>query len=167
MRILSCSHIEGFRPEWCICTICHCRDTPFWSETLYICIDVCVHTLMHTHTCTYKHTYTHTHTHTHIRWMHTHKMNAHTRTHTHIIWMHTLSDKILIVVPSHWTLTLNGAVIWQWTFLFIDMDLPALYFESSYVIICDLFKCFWFIMFKNVQVCHKIVCIRSLFVTSL
>ena len=25
---------EGFRPGWCILTIYHCRDTPFWLETL-------------------------------------------------------------------------------------------------------------------------------------
>ena len=29
-------YIEGFRPEWHISTIYHCRDTPFWSETLEI-----------------------------------------------------------------------------------------------------------------------------------
>ena len=28
--------IEGFWPEWCIWTIYHCRDTPFWLETLEI-----------------------------------------------------------------------------------------------------------------------------------
>ena len=28
--------IEGFRPQWCICTINHARDTPFWSGTLVI-----------------------------------------------------------------------------------------------------------------------------------
>ena len=27
-------HIDGFRPEWYILTIYHCRDIPFWSETL-------------------------------------------------------------------------------------------------------------------------------------
>ena len=27
-------HIKGFRPEWCISTIYHAWDTPFWSETL-------------------------------------------------------------------------------------------------------------------------------------
>ena len=27
-------HIEGFRPEWCISTIYHALDTPFWLETL-------------------------------------------------------------------------------------------------------------------------------------
>ena len=26
--------IEGFRPEWYILTIYHCRDKPFWLETL-------------------------------------------------------------------------------------------------------------------------------------
>ena len=26
--------IEGFRPEWYISTIYHCRDIPFWLETL-------------------------------------------------------------------------------------------------------------------------------------
>ena len=25
---------EGFQPEWYISTACHCRDIPFWSETL-------------------------------------------------------------------------------------------------------------------------------------
>ena len=25
---------EGFQSEWCISTINHCRDTPFWLETL-------------------------------------------------------------------------------------------------------------------------------------
>ena len=29
-------YIEGFRPEWYISTIYHCRDAPFWSETLDI-----------------------------------------------------------------------------------------------------------------------------------
>ena len=28
--------IEGFRPEWYILTIYHCRDIPIWSETLDI-----------------------------------------------------------------------------------------------------------------------------------
>ena len=27
-------YFEGFQPEWCISTIYHCRDTPFWSVTL-------------------------------------------------------------------------------------------------------------------------------------
>ena len=27
-------YFEGFQLEWCISTIYHCRDTPFWSETL-------------------------------------------------------------------------------------------------------------------------------------
>ena len=27
-------HIEGFRPEWYISAIYHCRDTPFWSVAL-------------------------------------------------------------------------------------------------------------------------------------
>ena len=26
--------LEGFWPEWCIFTIYHCRDVPFWSGTL-------------------------------------------------------------------------------------------------------------------------------------
>ena len=30
----TCLHFKGFRPEWCISTIYHCRDTPFWWETL-------------------------------------------------------------------------------------------------------------------------------------
>ena len=31
--------IEGFRPEWCISTIYHAWDTPFWSGTLWwLCI---------------------------------------------------------------------------------------------------------------------------------
>ena len=30
----SATHFEGFRPEWCISTIYHCRDIPFWLETL-------------------------------------------------------------------------------------------------------------------------------------
>ena len=29
-------YIEGFRPEWCISTIYHAWDTPFWSGTLDI-----------------------------------------------------------------------------------------------------------------------------------
>ena len=29
-------HIKGFRPEWCISTIYHAWDTPFWSGTLDI-----------------------------------------------------------------------------------------------------------------------------------
>ena len=28
--------IKGFQPEWYISTTYHCRDTPFWSETLDI-----------------------------------------------------------------------------------------------------------------------------------
>ena len=28
--------IEGFRPEWYLSTIYHCRDMPFWLETLDI-----------------------------------------------------------------------------------------------------------------------------------
>ena len=27
-------HFEGLRPEWYISTIYHCRDIPFWLETL-------------------------------------------------------------------------------------------------------------------------------------
>ena len=27
-------HIEGFGPEWCILTIYHCKEIPFWLETL-------------------------------------------------------------------------------------------------------------------------------------
>ena len=30
-------NIEGFLPEWCILTISHCKDIPFWSETLDMC----------------------------------------------------------------------------------------------------------------------------------
>ena len=26
-------HFKGFQPEWCILTIYHCRDIPFWLET--------------------------------------------------------------------------------------------------------------------------------------
>ena len=26
-------HVKGFGPEWCISTVYHCRDIPFWSET--------------------------------------------------------------------------------------------------------------------------------------
>ena len=29
-------NIEGFRPEWYFSTLYHCRDLPFWSETLNI-----------------------------------------------------------------------------------------------------------------------------------
>ena len=50
----TCLHIEGFQPEWCISTIYHAWDTPFWSGTLDI--------LTHTHT----HTWTHTHTRMHV-----------------------------------------------------------------------------------------------------
>ena len=25
---------DGFQPEWCISTIYHCREIPFWSEAL-------------------------------------------------------------------------------------------------------------------------------------
>ena len=31
---------EGFRPERNISTIYHCRDIPFWSETLDYCRDI-------------------------------------------------------------------------------------------------------------------------------
>ena len=27
-------YFEGFRSEWYICTVYHCKDMPFWSETL-------------------------------------------------------------------------------------------------------------------------------------
>ena len=30
------THIRGLPPEWCISTIYHCRDIPFWLETLDI-----------------------------------------------------------------------------------------------------------------------------------
>ena len=30
-------HFEGFLPEWCISTIHHAWDTPFWLETLEFC----------------------------------------------------------------------------------------------------------------------------------
>ena len=29
-------NLEGFRPEWCISTIHHASDTPFWPRTLEI-----------------------------------------------------------------------------------------------------------------------------------
>ena len=35
---LICLHMEGFRPEWCISTIFHASDTPFWSGILDICV---------------------------------------------------------------------------------------------------------------------------------
>ena len=35
-------YIEGFRPEWCISTIYHALDTPFWSGTL----DIYIYTYM-------------------------------------------------------------------------------------------------------------------------
>ena len=34
-------YIEGFQPEWCILTIHHCIDTPFWF-VLCVCVCVCV-----------------------------------------------------------------------------------------------------------------------------
>ena len=33
-------YIEGFRPEWCISTIYRAWDTPFWSGTLDICLQI-------------------------------------------------------------------------------------------------------------------------------
>ena len=33
---ISAQNIEDFRPERCISTIYHCKDIPFWSETLDI-----------------------------------------------------------------------------------------------------------------------------------
>ena len=36
-------YIEGFRPEWYILTIYHCRDIPFWSETLDIFLGCKLH----------------------------------------------------------------------------------------------------------------------------
>ena len=40
-------HIEGSRPEWCISTIYHACDTPFWLGTLELCCTmpatVCAH----------------------------------------------------------------------------------------------------------------------------
>ena len=35
-------YIKGFRPEWCISTIYHAWDTPFWSGTLDMCVYICV-----------------------------------------------------------------------------------------------------------------------------
>ena len=36
-------YIDGFRPEWCISTIYHAFDTPFWPGTLdmYIITESC------------------------------------------------------------------------------------------------------------------------------
>ena len=34
------SHLKGFRPEWCISTIYHASDTPFWSGTLDIIVQI-------------------------------------------------------------------------------------------------------------------------------
>ena len=33
-KLYKYSHIEGFRPKWCISTMIYSRDTPFWSEIL-------------------------------------------------------------------------------------------------------------------------------------
>ena len=30
------AYFKGFQPEWYISTLYHCRDIPFWSETLYL-----------------------------------------------------------------------------------------------------------------------------------
>ena len=36
VALLQYEHIEGFQPERYISTLFHCRDIPFWSETLDI-----------------------------------------------------------------------------------------------------------------------------------
>ena len=57
LRVLSCTsaypvvhlmwsmcqrHIEGFWPEWCISTVYHAWDTPFWPGTLEMFTKICV-----------------------------------------------------------------------------------------------------------------------------
>ena len=42
--------VEGFRPEWCISTIYHAWDTPFWLGTLKLCglgPEWCISTIYH------------------------------------------------------------------------------------------------------------------------
>ena len=50
--ILTALYIEGFRPEWCISSMIYSRDTPFWSGTLDIFIEVegtcCLSQSLHT-----------------------------------------------------------------------------------------------------------------------
>ena len=36
--ILLVSYIECSRPEWCVSSMIYSRDTPFWLETLDICL---------------------------------------------------------------------------------------------------------------------------------
>ena len=45
IKVISIFYIKCFWPEWYISTICHCRDLPFWSETL----SMYTHTNTHTH----------------------------------------------------------------------------------------------------------------------
>ena len=33
-------HFEGFRPEWCISNMIYSGDTPFWSETLDVMLEI-------------------------------------------------------------------------------------------------------------------------------
>ena len=46
-------HIKGFRPEWYISTIYHCRDTSFWLETLNMytadCLEKDIYLWIHWH----------------------------------------------------------------------------------------------------------------------
>ena len=37
---VSLLYIEGSQPEWCISSMMYSRDTPFWSETLDIMLEI-------------------------------------------------------------------------------------------------------------------------------
>ena len=66
-------YIKGFQPEWCISTIYHTWDTPFWLETLNMwqcCLNSWHFQSIHIITHMFSHTHTHIHTHTHTMNLH-------------------------------------------------------------------------------------------------